>query len=522
MEDEKKEEVNRGLKLIVKTSIIVLITFLFSKIFGYLYRIIIARHFGPEVYGVFSLAIVIVGWFVALSCMGFIEGVLRYLSLYRGKNEVNKIRYLFRFSSKILILSTLISSLILFFLSDYLSIVIFHNTALIPYLKTFSIMLPFWVFATYFVSIMRAFERIKEASIIDNIMQNLSKVGLLALLIFIGFNSNSIIISFFFGIIILFSFAFFYCRIKLPGIFAEYALNKKIKERISQSFLAYSWPMFFFGIVSGIFYWIDSFMIGFFKTAVEVGFYNAVIPLAILFNIAPEIFLQLFFPMATKEYSLKKIYLIKKISKQIGKWIFMINIPFFVLIFFFPEFVIGILFGKEYIVASNSLRILSAGAIFGSVSIVSNNLLSMAGKSRIIFYDLLGSSAINLILNGILIPMPIILGLNNSLGIVGAALATTISILIFNSLIFIQAKYYTSITPLKKEMLNILLAATLSSTALLFAEKLVPSGILQMILLSIMFLASYFLLLILFRAFDEEDMLIFSSFKKILGSKEPP
>src|SRR3990167_5022972 len=108
MEREKDEEITKGLNLILKSSIIVLAGFILSKIFGYVYRIIIARHFGPEIYGLFSLATLIVGWVVAVAGLGFTEGILRYASLYRGKNELNKIRYVFRFSSKILLLSTIL------------------------------------------------------------------------------------------------------------------------------------------------------------------------------------------------------------------------------------------------------------------------------------------------------------------------------------------------------------------------------------------------------------------------------
>ena len=77
MEEGKKEEISKGLKLIAQSSVFVFMAFMFSKIFGYLYRIVIARHFGPEVYGLFSLSIVIVGWFVAISWLGFVEGILR-------------------------------------------------------------------------------------------------------------------------------------------------------------------------------------------------------------------------------------------------------------------------------------------------------------------------------------------------------------------------------------------------------------------------------------------------------------
>ena len=59
-----------------------------SKIFVYLYRIIIARHYGSEVYGLFALSIMVIGWFRLVSGLGLKQGLLRYISLFRGKKEM--------------------------------------------------------------------------------------------------------------------------------------------------------------------------------------------------------------------------------------------------------------------------------------------------------------------------------------------------------------------------------------------------------------------------------------------------
>ena len=64
MNKKDAKEVNQGLKILAKSSIIVFIGIFLSKILIYIYRIIIARNFGPEVYGLFSLAIIIMGWFL--------------------------------------------------------------------------------------------------------------------------------------------------------------------------------------------------------------------------------------------------------------------------------------------------------------------------------------------------------------------------------------------------------------------------------------------------------------------------
>ncbi len=521
MNGKEKGEIDKGLKLIVKSSIIVLIAFIFSKILGYLYRIIIARYFGPEIYGLFSLSVVIVSLFVMISLIGFSEGVVRYISFYRGKKEINKIRYLYRFASSLIFLFSLFVFIILFFSSEYISIFFFNNESLVIYLKILSFAIPFWAFAIFFLSIMRAFEKIKEISVIDNIFQNTFKIIILVVLIFFGLNSGAIIFSFFLGIFVTFWASYFYCKIKLPQIFLKNNLSEKTKHNLSSEIISYSLPMLFFNVMLNIFYWVDSFAIGFFKSATEVGLYNVVIPIVLLFNIAPEIFLQLFFPLATKEYSLKKFKFIKEISKQIGKWIFMINLPAFVIMIFFPEIIIKILVGSSYIVASNYLRLLSVGALFSSVFIISNNLISMVGKSKIIFFDIMIITFLNMILNIWFIQKPVIFGIDNSLGINGAAVATTISLIFFNILFLIQAKKYTGIVPIKKGIFNVITAAVFSAILLFFLLKIPFNNIATSIFLIITFLLIYVILLFIFKAFDKEDLIIFQTFKRKIKNDAP-
>ena len=61
-----EDKVHNSLGMLAKSSLIVLFGLFISKVFAYIYRIIIARQFGAEEYGLFSLAIVIFGFYPLL------------------------------------------------------------------------------------------------------------------------------------------------------------------------------------------------------------------------------------------------------------------------------------------------------------------------------------------------------------------------------------------------------------------------------------------------------------------------
>lgn len=55
MEDKEQPVLNSALRLLAKTSVFVFIGVVISKVISYFYRIVIARYFGSEVYGLFCL-----------------------------------------------------------------------------------------------------------------------------------------------------------------------------------------------------------------------------------------------------------------------------------------------------------------------------------------------------------------------------------------------------------------------------------------------------------------------------------
>lgn len=504
-----EEQVNKSLKLLVKSSFIVFIGIFLSKIFIYIYRIIIARYFGPEIYGLFSLAIMIIGWFVAFSSLGLSHGLIRFIPIYREKKQINKIRHLVKFSAIFLFFSSIIAGTILFFSADFISLGLFHNVDLIIFLKIFSFLIPLWIFSHLLLSILMGFEKIAWHSFISNILQNITKVIAIVLFIFLGIKTNAIIFSYFLAFFSMFVVSYLICKYKISEIFGKYRLKKQIKLKTRKEFISYSWPIMFTGIIWSLFYWIDSFSIGYFKTVLEVGFYNAAVPIALLMIVAPELFMQLFFPMINREFSNKNWSVIKQLSQQVGKWIFIINLPIFLIIILFPGAIINTLFGSDYLIAENALRILAFGFFISSLFNISGNLINMLGKSKLILMNIVIASIINIILNAMLVP---------KYGINGAAISTTIVWILFSIAFLIQANYFISIIPIRRKIFKILLISLIPLCLLIFIKQFVTINLISLILLGLLFLLSYLLLIFITGCLDKNDFMILRSLKrKVIG-----
>jgi O-antigen/teichoic acid export membrane protein len=511
MKDEPKAEFNNSLKLLVKSSIFVFIGLMLSKVFTYVYRFVIARYFGPEVYGLFSLSVMVLLWFILFFSLGLNEGVLRFISFYRGKNEPEKIKYIFRLGKYFLLSSGVLAGIVLYFLSDFIAISIFHNPNLAIFLKIISISIPFYTVAYELLSVIQAFERIKIHSFISDFLRNFVQLIALVALIFLGIKTNSVIFSYFFGILIIFLLAYGYCRCKIPEIFKKCELSKSLKSNLRKELFYYSIPLTFSGILCGFFSYIDSFIIGIFRDASEVGFYNAALPIAALMTFCPMIFLRLFFPLMTKEFSKNNFEVMNNLSKQIQKWILIVNLPIFILLFLFPGAFINLLFDSRYLVAETSLKILAIGFLFYSLSMILESLISAIGKSRIILTNIILCTILSFILNMLLIP---------KFGMNGAAFSTMIVYIFLNILLFFEVRYYASINPLKRDMIKVFLSVIPPAILLFFIRRYIEINLLTLIAQGLFFVLFYLLLIFLTKSLDKNDYMILGTLYRKLSDSD--
>src|SRR3990167_8026107 len=195
MKLNKDIQLNKLLNVLVFSSFVVFIWVFLSKLLTYFYRIVIARYFGAEQYGLFSLASMIFILFVHLISLGLPEGLVRYISLYRGKKQYKNIKIIFDKSFSLLVLIGILGGLIMFFLSSWISLNIFHEEKLIVFVRIASLAIPFFVISNLYLSVLKSFERVGWYSFLLNFFQKLSK--LFSLLIFIFFPGS--ILNFLFG-----------------------------------------------------------------------------------------------------------------------------------------------------------------------------------------------------------------------------------------------------------------------------------------------------------------------------------
>lgn len=496
MSEEKTTK--RYIDLIVGTSSFVLVAALLSKLINYVYKIVIARGLGPEVYGLFSLGLIVISVFSAIASFGLVEGVLRYASFYRGKRQNAKISAIMKGVVAITILTSIVSTVVLFIIAPFIAETIFKEPQLSYYLRILALSIPPAVLAGVYLSALRAFERVKTFSFLVNVFHNAIKLFLLVFFLFIMSKTNAILFSYSLSFVGLFVVAYIVYKVTIYRTIAkDRELEKDKRRELILTTLSFSWPLIFTSLLAVLFFWTDSFFLGYYLDAVDVGVYNAAVTLAGLFTIAQDLFMQLFLPLISKELARKREGVIQELSKQIFKWIVIINVPLLISLVILPGPIINFFFGAAYLGAASSLRVLAIGALFSSFTSLSIGLINMKGKTKSVLMTFVIFTLLNALFDVMLVPV---------YGLQGAAIATTIAWLGFSATLMVLVRKNYGFFPVRRKVLRVLLVALVPAAMLYVASQYLEISNSTLIILGLLFAVVYVGLVVITRCLDYNDL----------------
>lgn len=511
------EEADDALKVIAKGAGIFSIGLIISKILSYIYRLIIAR-VGAEQYGLFSIALAILGILATISMLGMGEGVVRFVSFYKGKVDKRRIKGVITSALKINASLSIGLGLILFFFSDWIAFTFFHDLRVSILLKILAFALPLDVLRGIFFSSIRAFQRADYEAYSKSIAESVAKVILTLIAVYLGFGIVGVAFAYLLSIAISFAFSFYFLEKKVfPIVNTQIVSLRNYKE-----LLFYSFPLLLTSFIFLIVQWTDTIMLGFFKTPHIVGIYNVALPTAHLLSLFPTAIRTLFFPVLNELYAKGKQILFKSVYRTVVKWIIIVNSIFFVFLIIFSKQIIRILFGEAYVIdkilvmgkefpiSSLALIILSVGMIFPHFLVPSKDILLVLKKTKLIFFNAIVGALTNIVLNYILIP---------SYGAIGAAIATTLAYFLIYTLVLIESYVITRINPFKVGSFKVLAVSAFILIMLYSLKLYTVTSIAYLTFIGLASFIVYLVLLLLTKSFEKEDLMILKSIKEKFNRK---
>lgn len=508
---DNKKTLEDYLPKIAKGAGIVFLGTILGRMGGYLFRVVAARGLGPESYGLITLGLAVYSIFGTLGDIGVPKGIVRYVSLYKGKDKPEGIKGTINSGIKILFPLSLFFGIFIFVSSNWISVNLFQEPRLAPVLKIIAFAVPISSFLSVFTSALQGFQRMDYRVYCRNIGEYFTRVALVALFVFLGFGvlgvAGGYVISVALGALL--SFYLLHQRV-FPFV------KRKIKSSSEwRNLLTYSWPLMITSTVGLVTSWMDTFMLGAFKQAADVGIYNVARPTAQLMSGIPVGFGMIFLPVLSELYGKENKKQMGEVFRTVTGWVLKLLLPLGLLMFFFSKEIVKILYGAEYVTASTALSILVGGFLLSYFFMTSNRLLRTMGKTKLLLVPSFAGASLNVVLNILLIP---------PYGIEGAALATATSMAFGGILVGFLATRTVSFSLFQPNLLKTWLTA-LGCAPLLLLSMIsnFPLGAFsKKIFVFVLFLLVYFSGLVLLGVFDDKDLIVVKAIERRIGISLKP
>lgn len=489
-------QININLLKITKGAGIIFIGVIISNFIGIVIQILFGRILGPENYGLFNLGLSVITILGTLIPLGLSQGLTQYIPHNLKQKNYANVKEALKIGFKLPLAISILSTLIVFLLSDQIAIILFHNVGLGIIIKIFSFSLPFWSLHNVQGGIIQAFKKPSYYVYIENILMPLILLGTFLIVTFAGFSLFGAIIGFvfssffaFFSYLYLIYFKIFNCKI-------NDSVNNEEKKVIRNQLISISFPLFLSGFTFLFMQYADKILLGIYMTPADVGIYTAALTIASLMLFVYSAFSFNFRPLIAESFAMKKIGEIKNIYSTITKWIFIITAPLLTYIIFYSKDILYLIFGNQFISGSLALSILCVGIAMNGLTGLSGETLVSIRKTKLNLYSEIIGAVSNIVLNIILIPI---------FGILGAAIGTSISIFLRNASSLLFVNRILKFNPYNFNYLKIIICSILPLIVIYFVLNSYFKNPWDFLLMLPIYLLTYLFLLELTQTLDKLD-----------------
>ena len=505
-ESSTSSELDASLTSVAKGATVIFGGLIVGNFLGMVNQIVLGRFLGPENYGLFNLSMSVVMIGGTLCSFGFLGSLPGFIPFHLKKNEKSVVRSAIDFASLFSLSLGTLFAVITYLMSDRLAVTVFHDPKLAPALKVFSFAIPFHGLQAVVQGAIRGFKAAKYEALVFAIGSRVVTISIFLLSLFLIHRLYGAIVAFNAGILLTSIMAFWLIR---KRILSDYRSWPRVA--VARNVLSFSWPLALTGFTLLFVSKTDKLLLGYFLSSEDVGIYTPALLIASLLEFVNSAFKYRFLPTASEYFSKNDMSGLEPLYKSTSRWSFLVVYPIFLLILVFSEEILRLLYGSEYTGGHMALIVLSLGIVVNDFSGTSANILVAGGRTKLNLYCEVIAAVASTVLNILLIPI---------YGILGAAIATSISYVTRNitSLSFVYRSY--GMHPYTKKYLNIVLSGIVLIVATYILKIYSPfSWWLTMFTLGALFVACYIAAALFSRSFDRNDLVILEAIERKTGVK---
>jgi len=378
---------------------------------GYLFTFLVAKYYGAATLGLISLCFSIFLFAGIMGRLGLDVNLVRYYSTEANLNDTG---LFYKVLLKSFIGSSIIA-IIVFLLKDYIIYDIFGKPQLEPYFIWTVLAIPMWSGTLVCAGLLRGRKNNKWFAFLNNPGRFSFTVLFFLILWTIADSPINAIKAHFYGVSTLFVLSFYLSTQSLQKIALGSVQN-------SWAFLREALPMMLSSTILVLLGWLDTFVLGIYESVDKIGIYNVALKVATLTSFTLQAINSILAPKLASSHNEGNQKQFHKLIHFTTRLNFFSTLVIVSVILIFREWILGI-FGADFISGAGILIILCVGQLINSMSGSVGVIMQMTGHQKVYQNIVLIALILNITLNFTLVPI---------YGILGAAIATVISISSWN------------------------------------------------------------------------------------------
>ena len=366
-------------KKIISQSTVYFLGSVFSVAFGFFFKIYLANILGADLLGVFSLGMTAVAIAGVFSSLGYVEGLVRFVSKYVALDDFPS---LFSYLKNTLVITSVLASsfcLVFVFFPSFIGEQLLTSEDVVAYIPAFGLMLLVSCFMSIADQCVRGLQEVSKSSIISNFIRLPFKAILTVCLFYVGYGLEGYIWAEIFACALSLVLMYLLIRKILPkgGVSKIFSSKEKLKDdekEFSKNILIINSTILLQN--HG-----DKLLVAAFLSTTELGVYSVILSIAVFVPTVLVSVNSIFSPIISQLSTQQKTEELGAQYQNTSRYIFILSFPLVVFILLFRENILG-LFGDDFVVGSGLLVLVMLAEVinfaFGSVSM----MLKMAGYEK--------------------------------------------------------------------------------------------------------------------------------------------
>lgn len=474
----------------------------FNIILSFAASVIITRTIGPDLFGKYSLANSLIQVLGIIAVFGLNRGVVRLTSKYMTLNDPGRVK------------GSVVSGLAMSGAFSLLLVTVVAVAApalarkFYPHVEGFDLVmrvyviaLPFFAFMTVLCGYTQGLKTLKPTVVVEAFVRPVVRLATVLLLFLVGLRLFAVVLGSVAGLIASAVVAFMFAVRVSPFDF-----RRTRATGVANELFFYSLPLVLANFMNVLISRSNIMISGYYLDSETVGILSAALVLAPFVSISLLSFSKILAPIISELWEKGDRIGLMIQFKTVAKWVFTISLPVMCLYFLFAPGLLRI-FGEAFTRGATPLRILAIGQIVNAVVGPIGFILTMTGRQKLNLINSICLAGSNVALNILLAPR---------YGMIGVALATSMSLLGINLVRVVEVKVLYGFTPFRYDFAKPLAAGAVASAIFyILNRRLGWTDIPHTIILCIAFLTMYLVILYILGLREEREVL-----KEILKRKK--